>query len=54
MLKERSKTTGLRPYQIDGVDMNGNTVSFPKPPWDLEQLPIPIFVKPGRVSFGAK
>ena len=23
--------------------MERNTVSFPEPPWDLEQLPIPIF-----------
>ena len=33
----------LPPYQIVGVDMEGNTVPFPEPPWDLEQLPIPIF-----------
>ena len=33
----------LPPYQIVGVDLEGNTVPFPEPPWDLEQLPIPIF-----------
>ena len=33
----------LPPYKIVGVDMEGNTVPFPEPLWDLEQLPIPIF-----------
>ena len=33
----------IPPYQIVGVDIEGNTVPFSEPSWDLEQLPIPIF-----------
>ena len=40
---EEEEEEDLPPYQIVGVDMEGNTVPFPEPPWDLEQLPIPIF-----------
>ena len=38
--RRRKKKTYRR---ISGVDIKGNTVPFPEPPWDLEQLPIPIF-----------
>ena len=41
--EEEEEEEDLPPYQIVGVDMEGNTVPFPEPPWDLEQLLIPIF-----------
>ena len=41
--EEEEEEENLPPYQIVGVDMEGNTVLFPEPPWDSEQLPIPIF-----------
>ena len=41
MRERRKKKTP--PYQIVKVDMEGNTVRFPEPSWDLKQLPIPIF-----------
>ena len=41
--EEEEEEEDFPPYQIVGVDLEGNTVHFPEPPWDLEQLPIPIF-----------
>ena len=41
--EEHEEEEYLPPYQIVGVDLEGNTVPFPEPPWDLGQLPIPIF-----------
>ena len=40
---EDEEEEDLPPYQIVGVDMEGNTVPLPEPPWDFKQLPIPIF-----------
>ena len=40
---EEEEEEDLPPYQIVGVNMESNTVPFPDPPWDMEQLPIPIF-----------
>ena len=40
---EEEDEEDLLPYQIVGVDMEGNTVPFPEHPWDLDQLPNPIF-----------
>ena len=41
--EDEDEEKDLQPYQIVGVDMEGNTVPFPEPSWDLEQLPIPVF-----------
>ena len=41
--EEEEEEENLPPYQIVGVDMEGNTVPFPEPLWDLEQLAITIF-----------
>ena len=40
--EEEQEEEDLPSYQIVEVDMEGNTVPFPEPPWDLDQLPIPI------------
>ena len=41
--EEEEKEEDLPPYQIVGVDMEGNTIPFPEFQWDLKQILIPIF-----------
>ena len=41
--EDEAELDDLPLYQIVGLDNECNTVPFPQPPWDLEQLPIPIF-----------
>ena len=41
--EKEEEEDNLPPYQIVGVDMEGNAVPFPEPPWDLKQLLILIF-----------
>ena len=40
---EQEEEEDVPPNKIVRVDMESNTVPFPEPPWDLKQLPIPIF-----------